>query len=86
MTDQYRMHGVVDAVRVLYENLDKVQWFVPGAEVFVSDDDNKLIWVQIPGKRRAYPGDWLIKDNHGAVHPISDWVFEALFERVEEND
>jgi hypothetical protein len=88
---RYRKRPVViEAVRFDRSNGGPLAKWCRGRNGLVSnpsDPTDVFEWIDIPtvkGVRRAVLGDYVTKDEHGEFYPCKPDIFEATYERVED--
>ena len=75
---------VIEAMKVLRENLTEVRKWVGVAPLY--DRDYEAVYLIIPtleGDHRANEGDWIVKGIKGEFYPCKPDIFEATYEPVD---
>ena len=82
---------VIDAIQLgrSPQSLHDVLEFIGSSKPYVVQDEaNDTHAIVIPtlaeGSLRVSVGDWVIRDEHGAVHPCKPDIFAATYEAVNE--
>ena len=71
-----------------FEPLDVIEGRVPVPESGVSIDpsDGALLIATLEGVMKADPGDWIIRGVQGEFYPVKSDIFEATYERVDDDE
>ena len=58
----------------------------PASGVSIDPRDGRLIISTLEGLHWADPGDWIIRGVQGEFYPIKSDIFEATYERVDDDE
>lgn len=79
---------VIEAIRYEPEtpcNLAEVARFI-GVDGFISSVTGDVVVSTLEGAMYASPGDWLIRGIQNELYPCKADIFEATYERVNEEE